>query len=58
MATDFQESNYWLTTAHNARWRPRVNFLIELDVVVIGAGYTGLSAARTLAKRGVEGRRA
>ena len=50
---DFQESNYWLTTAtmpagtvgeHPSR----------VDVAVIGAGYTGLSAARVLAKRGVK----
>jgi glycine/D-amino acid oxidase-like deaminating enzyme len=48
-----QEQNYWLTTAtfppsHPARppLPPRV------DVAVIGAGFTGLSAARALAKRG------
>jgi glycine/D-amino acid oxidase-like deaminating enzyme len=44
--------NYWLTTAEMpavdaARPLPEV-----ADVAVIGAGFTGLSAARTLAKRG------
>jgi glycine/D-amino acid oxidase-like deaminating enzyme len=47
-----QERNYWLTTIEfpaTDQTRP----LPELtDVAVIGAGFTGLSAARTLAKRG------
>lgn len=47
-----EEHNYWLTTAEfpsvdASRPLPQV-----LDVAVIGAGFTGLSAARTLAKRG------
>jgi glycine/D-amino acid oxidase-like deaminating enzyme len=47
-----QELNYWLTTVEfpvtdASRPLPEV-----ADVVVIGAGFTGLSAARTLAKRG------
>ena len=46
------EQNYWLTTtdmpvSDGARPVPEV-----VDVAVIGAGFTGLSAARTLAKRG------
>ena len=46
-----QEHNYWLTTAEfpvvdGSRPVPEV-----VDVAVIGAGFTGLSAARTLARR-------
>jgi glycine/D-amino acid oxidase-like deaminating enzyme len=52
MATDFQESNYWLTTT-SMPGGTAGDLPERLDVAVIGAGYTGLSAARTLAKRGV-----
>src|SRR5215813_5333874 len=44
-----QEKNYWLTTVET----PRVTVQPlpdRVDVAVIGAGFTGLSAARTLAK--------
>ena len=49
-----QEHNYWLTTAKfptvdDSRPIPEV-----VDVAVIGAGFTGLSAARSLAKRGAK----
>ncbi|MFZ1140062.1 MAG: FAD-binding oxidoreductase, partial [Candidatus Sulfotelmatobacter sp.] len=49
-----QEHNYWLTTADfpsvdASRPIPEV-----VDVAVIGAGFTGLSAARALAKRGAK----
>jgi glycine/D-amino acid oxidase-like deaminating enzyme len=49
-----QELNYWLTTAEfptvdASRPLPEV-----ADIAVIGAGFTGLSAARTLAKRGAK----
>ena len=48
------EQNYWLTTTEmpvsdGARPLPAM-----VDVAVIGAGFTGLSAARTLAKRGAK----
>jgi glycine/D-amino acid oxidase-like deaminating enzyme len=46
-----QEQNYWLTTTDfpkiNSRPLPD-----RVDVAVIGGGFTGLSAARTIAKRG------
>ncbi|MGH9676360.1 MAG: FAD-dependent oxidoreductase, partial [Candidatus Acidiferrum sp.] len=48
-----QEKNYWLGTVVT----PPVESARELpesaDVAVVGGGFTGLSAARTLAKRGV-----
>ncbi|MFZ0954443.1 MAG: FAD-binding oxidoreductase, partial [Candidatus Sulfotelmatobacter sp.] len=48
-----QEHNYWLTTAEfpKIETRPLPD---RVDVAVIGAGFTGLSAARTLAKRGAK----
>ena len=47
-----QEQNYWLTTTELPRL-DRTRPLPEVaDVAVIGAGFTGLSAARTLAQRG------
>ena len=47
-----QEHNYWLTTtsmpaANGGPGLPEIT-----DIAVIGAGFTGLSAARTLARRG------
>ncbi len=48
-----QEHNYWLTTVEFPK--TEVTRLPErADVAVIGAGFTGLSAARTLAKRGAK----
>src|SRR5713226_4026297 len=49
-----KEKNYWLETvtappAQSARDLPD-----SIDVAVVGAGFCGLSAARTLAKRGVK----
>jgi len=49
-----QEHNYWLTTAElptpdAARPLPEV-----VDVAVVGSGFTGLSAARTLSKHGAK----
>jgi len=45
------ESNYWLTTV-GMPTLPASHLPDVVDVAVIGAGFTGLSAARTLAKAG------
>ena len=46
-----RELNYWLTTAEMPAADAAAHPLPEsVDVAVIGAGYTGLSAARTLAR--------
>src|SRR6202162_5900555 len=47
------EHNYWLTTADFPKTEPRP-LPNRVEVAVIGAGFTGLSAARTLAKRGAQ----
>jgi glycine/D-amino acid oxidase-like deaminating enzyme len=46
------EQNYWLTTAAMPATDPAKPLPEAVDVAIIGAGYTGLSAARTLARRG------
>ncbi len=51
MAT--KQINYWLETVQTP-WRGSSGVLPEqADVAVVGAGFCGLSAARSLAKRGV-----
>jgi len=45
------ESNYWLTTTAMPRGTPG-SLHTRVDVAIIGAGFTGLSAARALAKKG------
>jgi glycine/D-amino acid oxidase-like deaminating enzyme len=47
----FTDSNYWLTTVSMPQGTAG-DLPQRADVVVIGAGFTGLSAARTLAKAG------
>jgi glycine/D-amino acid oxidase-like deaminating enzyme len=45
------ESNYWLTTSSMPP-ATAGNLSCRADVAIIGAGFTGLSAARVLAKKG------
>jgi glycine/D-amino acid oxidase-like deaminating enzyme len=49
-----QEHNYWLTTAEFPNVDASRSLPEIVDVAVIGAGFTGLSAARTLARRGAK----
>ena len=46
------DSNYWLTTVSMPSGTSG-ELPAHTDVAIIGAGFTGLSAARTLAKRGI-----
>src|SRR5437660_6560827 len=48
---NFNQSNYWLTTVSTPAGTPG-DLPTRADVAIVGAGFTGLSAARTLAKRG------
>ena len=48
------EQNYWLTTAAMPVIDPKRPLPEVVDVAVIGSGFTGLSAARTLAKLGAK----
>lgn len=48
-----QELNYWLTTVETPASRAQ-QLPESADVAVIGAGFTGLSAALSLAKRGAK----
>ena len=47
-----QQHNYWLTTVDMPQGNSSGPLPDVVDVAIIGAGFTGLSAARTLAKRG------
>jgi glycine/D-amino acid oxidase-like deaminating enzyme len=53
MITNFNPSNYWLETVQIAGGTP-TELPERVDVAIVGAGFTGLSAARTLAKRGAK----
>jgi glycine/D-amino acid oxidase-like deaminating enzyme len=49
---NIQERNYWLTTVDMPRTNGARSLPEKMDVAVIGAGFTGLSAARELAGKG------
>jgi glycine/D-amino acid oxidase-like deaminating enzyme len=49
-----REHNYWLTTVQMPGTDSSRPLPARVDVAVLGAGFTGLSAARTLAKRGAK----
>jgi glycine/D-amino acid oxidase-like deaminating enzyme len=48
-----QEKNYWATTVDSPPAAASPKLPDRVDVAVVGGGFCGLSAARTLAKRGV-----
>ncbi|HEX4545245.1 MAG TPA: FAD-binding oxidoreductase [Candidatus Acidoferrum sp.] len=48
-----QEKNFWATTVDAPVLTPSRAFPDAVDVAIVGGGFCGLSAARTLAKRGV-----
>jgi glycine/D-amino acid oxidase-like deaminating enzyme len=48
-----EEKNYWLETAAIPAGDPSRPLPESVDVAVVGGGLTGLSAARALAKRGI-----
>ena len=49
-----QVASYYAATADAAPDHPRLEGDVRTDVVVIGAGYTGISAALELAQRGYD----
>ncbi len=49
-----KEKNYWLETVTTPAAQAARDLPDSIDVAVVGAGFCGLSAARTLAKRGVK----
>jgi glycine/D-amino acid oxidase-like deaminating enzyme len=52
MPLSMHEQNYWLSTVQFPAISQNAPLPEVVDVAVIGAGFTGLSAARTLSKRG------
>src|SRR5438093_8626339 len=54
MARSEHVPSYYTATAHPAPDQPQLAGEVRTDVVVIGAGYTGISAALELAQRGYD----
>ncbi len=54
MAGSLAPQGYYAASAHAAPTRPRLSGIVEADVCVIGAGFTGLSAALHLAAVGAK----
>jgi glycine/D-amino acid oxidase-like deaminating enzyme len=52
MARPLFERSFWLDTVAPARESVQVSLPDRVDVAIVGAGFTGLSAALALAKRG------
>ncbi|NBS00570.1 MAG: FAD-binding oxidoreductase [Rhizobiales bacterium] len=48
-----KQESFWLDTAPHFAGSPAPSVARHADVVVVGGGFTGLSAARTLARRGI-----
>jgi glycine/D-amino acid oxidase-like deaminating enzyme len=49
-----REKNYWMSTVEMPKPDPDQALPERVDVAVVGSGFTGLSAARTLARRGAK----
>ncbi len=54
MAKSEHVPSYYAVTSHRAPDHPELQGEVRADVVVVGAGYTGLSAALELARRGYD----
>ena len=54
LANDFQQESWWWHAAPRPAQSSVDNFPDKADVVVVGSGFTGLSAALTLARAGRE----
>lgn len=52
MSADSTGAGWYEATRVDAPERPRLNFDLDIDVCVIGAGFAGLTAAREIAQRG------